>query len=138
MTNVNDILVETANTADNPKVTRIKVWAGFLEGGRIVFPLGCANTIRVQVFIGGHQIAPIEPATYFSGDGRVVPWKSYVPLFAGENEIKIIAWNAGANYDHRITTELDIAKEEYVVLGAILKQLAESIDIFSEKVRTYF
>lgn len=138
MFNVEDILVGVANTADNPKITNILLNPGIIHRVDIMFPSGCAGTIKTAIYLGGHQLYPTNPKGVFSSDRETISFKDYQPIFRGLTELTIKSWNVGASYPHNITVRIGVLPEEQISVARALFQLAEQIEQLQEKIRTYF
>ncbi len=86
--------------------TKLKAVHGVIHRIDIVFPSGCAALVNVQIFVGGHPIAPSTEGQTYKGDNEVISFPEFEELRAALNTITISGWNEDEVYDHTILVRI--------------------------------
>ena len=112
-----------ANTsADDPKITSVKLTRGRLVGGFIYFPCGPAGLLHFIAKIGVHQIIPFNVGQSYAMDDCVIPIHCGIDLLEPPFEIHLITWNTSTLYTHTLTVGLfldPLEKKGWKILDAL-------------------
>ena len=134
-----DTITIPANTPSSSPVKKtIQVQRGFVKGGNVIFPAGCAGLAHAYIVWNGSQLwpSPDSPVSTFSGDNYVFslePFDITTPPFSFD----IYGYNLDTVYDHTVTVELVLTKEvsEFMMKTSGIKDLTEQIIQLRDQLR---
>jgi hypothetical protein len=98
------------NTARSaPVETTIEIHPGIALGGEVFFPPGCAALAHVQVYYWEHQVAPVNPDGYFSGDGPpATPFNLDLEIVDPPYLFTVVGWNEDDTYPHTPIVRINV------------------------------
>lgn len=109
-----------ANTAEGSPVKReVKTWPGVISHVQILFPKGCAGLAHARIRQAQHNIAPVNPDGWFTGDGSGPNYQEHFPLGSGTNRLTVEGWNEDDLYPHTPIVEFDVLPEEVLRIPKI-------------------
>jgi len=103
----------------NPVRQTIKVWRGVINRIRITFPTGCVGLAHIRILHGGHQIAPVNEGSWFSGDGGGPDYQEFIPLQKEINELTIEGYNEDDTYPHKPIVEISVLPYEVLAMPTL-------------------
>jgi hypothetical protein len=86
------IVVAAGNTADNPAVIQMPMYAGVIHQVDILFPDDCDHNIRVQVFDASFQLWPSNRNAAIRGDATVVSFRDFYEMKEANHILTGVAW----------------------------------------------
>ena len=99
-----------ANTPyENRKRTRIKLAKGTITDVKILFPSGCSGLLSCNIFRGGHQLYPISPGEFFTGDHTDFSFSEYYILSNQPYELVVDSWNLDDTLPHSVICGFNIS-----------------------------
>ena len=114
-----DVTFSSSGSSTNQTSAIIKAARGVIHRIEIVFPSGCAGLVHVQLFTGGHPIAPTTFTQTYSGNGDVLEIPEFIELRKDFNIITIKGWNEDDTYDHKILFRIFVLPKEVLLpIGA--------------------
>ena len=114
-----DLLIPASTTETAPTKQDIIVWKGVISHVQMLFPKGCAGLAHARIRQANHNIAPVNPNGWFTGDGSGPDYQEYFPLESGTNEITIEGYNEDEIYAHTPIVEFDVLPEEVLRMPKI-------------------
>jgi len=105
------------------RVKDLKLTVGIITHGSLTFPMGCAGLAYGALFVGSHQVYPLNPGEYENGNGVTIEWDDYQSVKKGDHWT-LRTYNEDIKYEHTVTLRLDILPETIAAPWLILKDLA--------------
>lgn len=97
----------------------LKLAKGIIHKIDIAFPSGCVGLVNVQIFLGGHPIAPSTQGQVYKGDDEVIIIPEFEELSSVLNLISIKGWNEDTLYDHTVLFRLYVLPKSVLLpIGA--------------------
>jgi len=103
-----EVIVEIANTEDNPAREEIKVSRGILTSIIISPQVYLGGTVKARIFLEGVQLYPTSVGQYYTIIEDSVKIQDRYMTFPKESRIEIMAWAVGARYRHKLVTLVNI------------------------------
>lgn len=99
----------------NQTSSKLKATKGVIHKIEIVFPSGCVGLVHVQIFIGGHPIAPSNESQTYSGDNDVIEIPEFTELLSDENVLTFKGWNEDDTYDHTVLFRIFVLAKKFLL-----------------------
>jgi len=116
------------NTTEKAAIKEeLDIVRGIIHRVEIVFPRGCANLARVQIFYAGTQIYPSKTGQFFMGDDETIAFNDFLRITTHPLKLVIKTWNLDEIFDHEIQVRIGILKEEEINPYVLLKQFIDLI-----------
>jgi len=132
------VTVLTTETVDNYNLKVIKLGSGILKRVEIVFPLGCAYTIRSQLWSSANQVLPTNPDGYYSLDGDKVVADLHYDLDVHGNTLYLVSWTTGSSYDHGLTVHLEVQGVDEPDVTKLQDKMIETINRLIDLCKSFF
>lgn len=105
----------------------IKAARGVIHKIDIVFPPGCFGLVKVQLFLGGHPIAPSTTNMSYSGDSEAIIIPEFIHLRKDFNLITITGFNEDDTDGHTILFRIYVLPEEILLPTSTTSGILESL-----------
>jgi len=108
MKHFQDLTVAVANVETNKATLKFDIDKGLITWAGIFFPPGCHNVVYGKIFFQEHQILPRGQESWCHGDAGWWDAMMYFPVTAKPLEIKAVAYNVDACYEHELQIGLEL------------------------------
>ena len=112
---VKEITFSSGGSSTNQTSANIKAAKGIIHKIELVFPSGCFGLVHVQLFQGGHPIAPSTFRQTYASDNEVILIPEFTELRSELNTITITGWNEDDTYDHTIRFRIYVLPKEVLL-----------------------
>ena len=112
---IKDITFTKGKTEQTIETTDLKVSGGIIHRINIQFPAGCAGLVNVQIYDGGHPIAPTTQGQYYRGDDEIVEFNEFYPIIIAPRLLTIKGFNTDDTYNHQIQVRIFILPKEVLL-----------------------
>ena len=109
------IVVETGNTADNPKEEILELTKGVIHRVEAEFPRGCRGYVYLELYDREHQVWPTNPEGAFNAEGYNIPIDEHYKLSSEPYALKAKAWGVDCSYPHTLTVRIGILPESVLL-----------------------
>lgn len=123
----------SANTLKvNAATTDLKITNGVIHRIAMTFPAGCVGLVGVQLFDGGHPIAPSTAGQWFTGNNRTVEFPEFYEIVGAPRIITTKVYNLDDTYAHTVTVELYVLPKIVVApLIGLDRMIRAIINVFA-------
>ena len=112
---VKEITFSSGGSSTNQTSANIKAAKGIIHKIELVFPAGCAGLVHIQLFTGGHPIAPSTFGQTYSAENEIILIPEFTELRSDFNTITISGWNEDDTYDHTIRVRIYVLPKEVLL-----------------------
>ena len=109
------VTFSSGGSSTNQTSATLKCARGIIHKIEIVFPSGCAGLVNVQIFTGGHPIAPTTFKQTYSGNDEIIEVPEFIELRKDFNVITISGWNEDDTYDHKVRFRIFVLPKEVLL-----------------------
>ena len=109
------ITFSSGGSSTNQTSTTIKATKGIIHKIEIVFPSGCFGLVNLQIFTGGHPIAPSTFGQTYVGNDEIIILPEFIELRSDFNTITISGWNEDDTFEHTIRVRIYVLPEEVLL-----------------------
>lgn len=135
---VYDVLVLPANIASNNVEYPVKLGAGIIRHVSIIFPPGCARLVKVTIWNNAEQLLPTNAEAVYGEDSYAVETDCYIDIAETGNDLYVLAWNTGTNYQHMVHVMFDVQGIDEPVLGKSVETLYKTVESLATVLKGFY
>ena len=104
-----------ANTdRENAVAYDLRVYRGIIHKVSIAIPAGHQYLTGMVILHGGHQIVPVNDASFIQGEDEELVFEEYYPLMKETNYLRVLVWNNDDTHCHHFYIRISVLDEAYL------------------------
>ena len=120
-----DITITAGTTEAAPYTKVLKVRKGVIPHIGVYFPPGCHGLVKARLLHNEHQIVPLSPDEWATGNGMEVQAERFYELASKAYALKFQGCSPTCSWNHTVTVRVTVVPE-------IVASLAPLINLFRQ------
>lgn len=120
-----DITVPANTLEKSPKEQTLKLTKGVITKIELKYPAGCHGMVKVKLLRYEHQLVPVNPVDWVTGDDEPVTFPEYYELKATPYQLKFQACSPGTDYPHTISVRISVLEKEIASIMPLVELLTK-------------